>query len=119
MEEAYVWTAADALAWARGLRYWPRRRWRLEGSNAGNSRLIKETQARNMKALYGGTIVELIPAGGDTDARLTAYQVASEGMPKCPHCRESKGKACRGPQGGQRMPHSKREKLHAKRNKKK
>lgn len=119
MEEAYVWDAASALKWARSLKYWPQRRFRLEDSRAGNSRLIKEQQARDMMGKYGGTVVELIPPGGDTDARLNAYQVASEDMPKCPHCKESKGRPCRGPQGGQRMPHKKREKLHEKRSKKK
>lgn len=114
MEEAYAWTAADALAWAKGLKSWPRRRWRLEGSRAGNSRLLRETQAINMQQLYGGERIELIPAAGDGEAKKNRFQVAAEDMPKCPHCKESKGKPCRRPDGGQRMPHHKREKLESK-----
>lgn len=118
MMEAYEWDAAAALKWARGLKNWPRRRFRLEESRAGNSKLLLEKVAKTMQASYGGKVVELIPPGRDPNAKQTVYEVAAEDMPKCPHCRESKSKPCRSPQGGQRMPHSKREKLAEKRSKK-
>lgn len=117
MKEAYQWTTVEALEWARKMKCWPSRRFRLEGSLAGNSRLVKWNLATEMQRSYGGTVVELIPE--KPERTKTRYESASTGMSKCPKCKETKGKACRTPHGGQRMPHDSRLKLHAKRNKKK
>jgi hypothetical protein len=116
MEEAYIWDAKKALAWARSKKHWPKRRWRLEGSRAGNSRLLRETQAINMKSLYGGTIVELIPAG--KGGRKTRFEVAAEDMPRCPYCKQRKNRPCKASDGSPRMPHAKREQLAEKKRKK-
>ena len=57
-------TKDEALAWAedyyRERKNWPRRRWRVEGSAAGNSRLLTEKQALRTKKVHGGEVVELI-----------------------------------------------------------
>lgn len=59
-------TQAQAIAWAHGQREksgrWPSRRFRVEKSRGGNSRLLGATAARNTQKKYGGKVVELIPA---------------------------------------------------------
>lgn len=54
----------EALAWAeeyyRERHSWPRRRWRVEGSQAGNSQLLTEKQALQAQKKHGGEVVELI-----------------------------------------------------------
>ncbi len=59
------WTDTEAIAWAekyyRKYRQWPTRRWRLEGTPGGNSRLLTYRVALKQKAKYGGSLCELIP----------------------------------------------------------
>lgn len=43
-----------------GKGYW-RRRWRVEGGQAGNSYLLELNRAEKTKAKHGGRIVEVIP----------------------------------------------------------
>lgn len=44
---------------------WPRARWRLEGSAAGPSRLLRRQQAAIAQARHGGRLVEVLPAYRD------------------------------------------------------
>ena len=57
-------TEDEALAWAeqyyRERGSWPRRRWRVEGSQAGNSHLMTEKKARRVAAKHGGDVNQLI-----------------------------------------------------------
>lgn len=56
-------THKQALAWARErtwLNGWPTRRYRLEASAAGNSRLITETEAETLQARHGGKVVQVV-----------------------------------------------------------
>ena len=57
-------TEEEALEWAesyyREYQFWPRRRFRVEGGPAGNSRLLTKSAALTAKYRYGGTIVQLI-----------------------------------------------------------
>lgn len=57
-------TKDEALAWAeayyREHKKWPKRRWRVEGSPAGNSGLLTRGKAIRTQALHGGEIVEVI-----------------------------------------------------------
>ncbi len=55
-----------AIGWAE--RYhaeqgrWPTRRFRVEGSRVGNSRLLRQGEASAMAERYGGELVELVPS---------------------------------------------------------
>ena len=109
MEEAYIWDADAALKWASGLRHWPSRRFRVEGSRAGNSKLVCERDAIGMRIQYGGEVVELVPSARAL-ARKSVYEVAAEDLGECPRCKAPDGKPCTWPTGGApRYPHAKRE----------
>lgn len=41
---------------------WPRRRWRVEGSRAGNSGLTTRPAAERLRARLGGALVEVVPS---------------------------------------------------------
>ncbi len=58
-----MWTADEALAWAREHEHgrWPRRRFRVEGGAMGNSRLLGKKAAQRAAREYGGHVHELIP----------------------------------------------------------
>lgn len=43
-------------------RKWPLKRWRIEGTAAGNSRLLGEREAHKQRGRLGGTVVEVIPS---------------------------------------------------------
>ena len=53
-----------AIEWAeqyvRDHGVWPKRRWRVEGSRAGMSRLLTHRKAKETQAEYGGEIVKLL-----------------------------------------------------------
>jgi hypothetical protein len=67
---------------------WPnRKRWRVEGSRGGNSRLLMHHTAQAARAKYGGAVVEVIPF-----KPLAERQAA--GMPTCPRCKAEAGKPC-------------------------
>jgi hypothetical protein len=78
-----------------------RRRWRTEGSRAGNSRLLTLTKARDARAKYGGRVVEVIPF-----TSLAIRQAA--GLKVCPHCKASAGEPCKSSSGATVTPHLKR-----------
>ena len=97
MEEAFTWTARTATTWAKSLRSWPKRRFRVEGSSAGNSRLLDEYRAQRTKDMYGGEIVELIP---------------SSGMRRCGYCRAKRHAPCQSSTGKfLTKPHAGREEI--------
>ena len=84
-----------------------RRRWRVEGSQAGNSRLLTRPKAIETKARYGGQVCQVIPMV-PLENRLSAN------MPKCPFCKVAKGKPCETRSGKISKPHLKRwEAFHA------
>jgi hypothetical protein len=98
MEESQ-WSQAKAVEWAKGLRHWPARRFRVEKSRAGNSRLVSLRVAHEMKDKYGGEIVELI--------EHAAIQLGRS-MKKCKQCDAKAGAPCKSGAGNLRKPHSKR-----------
>jgi len=98
MEESQ-WTTKQAVAWARGLRHWPSRRFRVEKSRAGNSRLISARLADEMKGRYGGEIIEMI--------EHVALELGRD-MRKCKQCDAKAGAPCVAGSGNLRRPHSKR-----------
>lgn len=102
-----VWTAEEAIAWAEGLSRWTTRRYRLEGSRAGNSRLVTLWHVKALKAEYGGEIVELIPPKGPP--ALSANQERAVGLDACPHCGVEPNDPCVAPRGAMVPPHVKRE----------
>jgi len=67
---------------------WPnRKRWRVEGSRGGNSRMLMKDTATAACARYGGKVVEVIPS-----IPLAERQAAK--MPACPRCEAVAGKPC-------------------------
>lgn len=59
MHEATM-TKEQALEWARKQIEWPARRFRVEGTKAGPSRLVHRDTAQKIVHQYGGKMVELI-----------------------------------------------------------
>ena len=55
-----LWTERVALDWARDQGAWPVRRFRLERSRVGNSRLLRKVDADRLRGRYGGQVVEVI-----------------------------------------------------------
>jgi hypothetical protein len=94
MEESQ-WSQAKAVEWAKGLRHWPARRFRVEKSRAGNSRLVSLRVAHEMKDKYGGEIVELI--------EHAAIQLGRS-MKKCKQCDAKAGARRRTMQVGRWQP---------------
>lgn len=93
-----TWTKEDATAWAQD-RYtrtgsWPRRRWRVEGSPAGSSRLVPLKLAEKTQARYGGHIVELIGPPPPAPPRVSKNTDRALGLPPCPICFAKDGEAC-------------------------
>ena len=93
------WTREEAIAWAKNLRGWPSRRYRLERSRAGSSRLVTKWDALNLKSLYGGEVMELIPSA--------AYHLAKS-LKKCPTCKARARRPCKTSAGAKRRPHKNR-----------
>jgi hypothetical protein len=91
-----TWTAEEAMAWARSKKNWPTRRFRVEGSYAGNSRLLPKKLAERTREKYGGKLVEVIPLptiSGEPKKTLNQSRVAD--MPACPKCGAGVGWACK------------------------
>ena len=57
-------TADTAIDWAEAYylehHVWPPRRWRVEGSIAGTSRLLTRRAAEQQQERYGGEVVQLV-----------------------------------------------------------
>ena len=68
---------------------WPmRKRWRVEGSAGGNSRMLMKHTANRAANRYGGRVVEVIPF-----TPIQERQAAN--MPACPRCKAKAGKPCK------------------------
>lgn len=104
------WTAEQALAWAKSKEHWPTRRWRVEGSRAGNSRLLHKKTADHTRLKYGGSVVELIPAPPPPNyADSDLYPAVHKGA--CPRCKAPIGAPCFTDKKKPRRPHSARDEL--------
>lgn len=88
---------------AEGRSRLPSRRWRLEGSRAGNSALVNEKTGRELSQQWGGSLVEVIEA-----APFYAAHFACE-VP-CPKksCKAEVGKCCVTSDGKPTVVHKKR-----------
>lgn len=102
----------EAVAWAQA-RYkktgnWPSKRFRVEGSRAGSSKLLTRVEAEVTSKQYGGTVVELIPAKGESLG--TMAEAAAQGLPECPQCGAQANRSCRRgtERGAPRTPHAAR-----------
>lgn len=82
---------AEAVQKFRKSGAWPRKRFRVEGSAAGNSMLLSKIEARRTQSRYGGEIVELLPEMPSLD-RL--HQDAAAGLPPCPKCHAAADHPC-------------------------
>ena len=83
-----------------------RRRFRVEGTRAGNSYLLTKTSAIETRARHGGKIAEVIPF-----TSLPERQAAT--LPACPRCKVEKGKPCVSSSKKVRAPHQARWELDA------
>lgn len=108
-----TWTKEEALAWARKVRAsgrsWPGWRFRVEGSRAGNSRLLGKKAAEQTQAKYGGVLVEVIPtptAAGEP--KRTVNQSLADELGACPSCQAPARHPCLTPKGKSRKPHGSR-----------
>lgn len=104
-EEA-MWTREQAAEWAAKQSKWPlMRRFRLEGSRAGNSRLVTKIHGDSLKSQYGGTLVELLDP---PPPRRSKREEAADGLPACRWCRVLANEPCKTTTDGAkgRMPHS-------------
>lgn len=75
------------------------RKYRLEGSVAGNSKLVYKRTAEKLRAMYGGTIVNMRPR------QPSKYIEAARELGPCPRCKMPAGVACRAG-SGRRAPHA-------------
>ena len=80
---------------------WPamRRRFRVEGSRAGNSRLVTQTTAKRYKGEYGGKIVEVVPL-------VSLAERQAKDLPGCEFCKAAAGEPCKSKTGKLRVPHA-------------
>jgi len=106
-------SAEDAIAYAKELREqgarWPRRRWRVEGTAAGNSKLLTEERAIAVQRRTGGTVVLIIPTPTELGlAPMTVNTSLAIGLPTCAVCQQKPGEPCRTPKGKSRPPHEER-----------
>lgn len=106
-EEAYHWDGDAAMQWASEQRTWPTRRYRVEGSRAGNSRLVTFGTAVNLQKAYGGEIVELIEKRGTKEDTKRCDSRHLE-LGDCPVCFRPAGQPCERPSGERRAPHTAR-----------
>lgn len=90
-----TWSTADAVAWADDLGRWPRRRYRVEGSRCGPSRLVRHRVAVKLQRQYGGTVVEVIPPYRTRERQK--WQEVYDGLPVCPRpwCAAKPGEPCK------------------------
>ena len=98
---------------------WPVRRFRVEGTWSGNSRLLCKLSAQRTLGMYGGTLVELIPSRTQyrTDRGITRLSKHDRDadlleLKACPKCNAMAGRACVEKAGAKkRKPHVMRLKL--------
>ncbi len=83
-----------------------RRRFRVEGTQLGNSRLLTRPKAMDTRTCYGGRIVEVI-------IFRPLYERQAAKLKACPHCEVAAGKPCKSNQGNVVTPHAKRWELEA------
>jgi hypothetical protein len=112
-------TRAEAIEWAekRFARagHWPTRRYRVQDSRAGTSKLLSKTEAHGTMTRYGGKIVELVPSRVDYLAefkgvRLDPYPMltSARDLPECPTCKAPTGTPCKRGDGEPMWPHVRR-----------
>jgi hypothetical protein len=99
------WTKAEAIRWSESLKSRTSRRFRLEKSRAGNSRLVSAWKAGELKSKYGGEVVELIPR---PPPRMSPKRKAALKLGPCPKCNASAKEPCKRPSGDICYPHRKR-----------
>lgn len=75
-----------------------RRRWRIEGTRVGHSRLLTHEKAKETRARYGGRAHQIIPF-----TPLAERQAAK--LKACPHCGAYAGKPCKSKHGNVVTPH--------------
>lgn len=78
-----------------------RRRWRLEGTLAGNSRLVTRALAERLRSRYGGGIVQVFELRPLCERQALA-------LPECPVCTVAAGEPCISKLGNPRRPHARR-----------
>ena len=88
----------EAREHARSIGRW--RRWRLEGTAAGNSRFVGRATAERLQRRYGGKVVHYQPP-----RREPKVEAAARELGECPRCKASPGQPCRS-FSGRRMPHA-------------
>ena len=99
-----VWDRTEAVRWARTLNRWPARRFRIEKSRCGSSRLVSAEKAHRLQKRYGGVVVEVIPP--PVRKRFpNQFDALGALMDTCPHCGVEEGLACRAPRGVKVRPH--------------
>jgi hypothetical protein len=82
---------------------WPSRRFRVEGSRAGNSYLLTKKRAESMQRQMGGVVVELIherPKEAKAP-RVSKNEERAIGMLACPRCSAEADKPCRSTGGSE------------------
>lgn len=82
-----------------------RRCYRLENSQAGPSRLVTRSKARELQDRFGGDVVRVVEALPHT---MTQAEWHSLGRPSCPFCGAEEGAPCITRFGRERVPHDKR-----------
>lgn len=75
----------------RGRRF--SRRWRLEGSRAGNSGLVGWRRATKLLGLYGGRIAERVPLPPPSPTH--GDRARADDLPPCPRCLAEQRQPCR------------------------
>ena len=99
-----TWDRTEAIRWARTLNRWPRRRFRLQESRVGPSRLVSKEKADRLRERYGGYVAEVIPP--PVRKRFpNQFDALGALMAECPHCGVEEGLACRAPRGAKARPH--------------
>jgi hypothetical protein len=101
MQESMM-TKDEVQAWANETLAttgrWPGRRWRVEGSRGGTSRLVTNAKAKVLVAQHGGVIVEMVgKRPKDTKPRISKNADRAIGMVKCPlvKCGAEEDQVCR------------------------
>lgn len=77
----------------------PWRRWRVEGSSAGTSKIMGKATAERVASKYGGTVVDLKPP---------VVKAPKHSERPCPKCNAKIGKACKNASGGKVSAHAAR-----------
>lgn len=92
-------SADDVLAAAVDKNRFPTRRFRVEGTHVGNSRLLSERDAQGTALRYGGQMVELVTR--ETFVVAQAKTSGGSGLPECVRatCFAEAGKPCRNKAG--------------------